>query len=118
MPEYVEYPFRRRLVVVSKEVGTKDMLSEQVGENRTWRIEHLLMRDSNDTPEYFRVLIGGEGEEYLVCEHADPEENTPYWYDEPFELNAGDWLIGRVVGASKDDVLEFYFMGVEIRRLL
>lgn len=117
MPEYVEYHFRRLYHGVSAGADTEDLLTTNVPTNRLWRIEHVLMRDHSGAPDNLQVLIGGRGEEYLICEDSGPASDTPYWYNVAFVIGEGDWLIGRFVGAATGHNLEFGFMGVEIRKV-
>lgn len=117
MAEYQKSPFRLLLKKTVGEDNTESLISERVSPGCKWTIEHLIMRDRDDSCDYFRVLIGGDGEEYLVCEQADPVEDTPYWFTKPFELIEGDWLIGRFVGTSTSDRLLFYFKGKVTKRI-
>lgn len=94
-----------------------DVISGRVSAKRKWRIEHLLCRFTDNTMTAIQVLIGGDGEDYLLLEQRNPVVDTGYWYDQPFELCEGDWLIARFIEATEDDVLSFYFKGVELRRV-
>lgn len=117
MPEYQAYPFRYVLTKIADDNADFDLVSVRVDSKRKWRVEHLACRFVDSTTGAIQVLIGGNGQEYMVVEQRSPSSDTLYWYDEPIELGEGDWLIARFIETKAANVLSFYYKGVELRRI-
>lgn len=115
MPRSLEYPFRYVLRLKAGGSSQDDIVSDIVDTRATWRIDHIACVDKTNSLTSISLLIGGNGEEYFVAEQQDPDVDTLYWWRWAVYLEEGDWLIARFKGATLNDVLELYFMGVELR---
>jgi len=114
---YQEYPLRYRLIKTADDDADFDLVSDRVPSKRKWRVEHLACRFTDSTTGAIQVLVGGNGDEYMIVEQRSPSSDTLYWQDQPFEIGEGDWLIARFIETKEDNVLVFYFKGVELRRV-
>lgn len=117
MPEYEEYPFSHRYTLLASDDSDYDLEGELVPTKRRWRVEHILCRYVDSNSDRIQVLIGRGTEEYLLCEHVDPDSETAYWWKEPVYLEEGDRLIARFFEVQEDADLYFYFRGAEIKRI-
>ena len=112
-----QYPFRYKLSKIADDDADFDLESDRVPSGRKWSIEQFACRFTDNTTTAIQVLIGGNGQEYMLVEQRSPSADTLYWQDQPFELGEGDWLIARFIGTKEDNVLVFYFKGAELRRI-
>lgn len=117
MSEQFLIPFRYVINKTADGSSSQDLESDQVPLGYAWTVEHVLCRDVDNALTRIRVLVGGDGEEYPVCEQDDPTADTAYWYTEEVTLYEGDRLVARFVGATSGDALIFALRGHKVRRL-
>jgi len=115
MPESIQYPFRYVLRQTANGNGIDELVSDVVDSGVTWRVDHLACIDRDSDCTEIEVYITGDGKEYLITQQQSPVLDTLYWYNDSFYIEEGLWLVARFTGATLDDVLEFHYMGVELK---
>jgi len=98
----------------SVDAGTNDLEGTHVPSGEIWYIAYAAIRIDGSDPDELMIRAVVDSEQVPV--YSNPTPSARRWYTTPlaFVLAEGDYLLGRVTGATAGDDFYFRYVGWKI----
>lgn len=96
------------------DTGINSLTGTAVGTDKVWKITVITLRYVGTVPARIRIMVIGLAENIVLLDQTSPTSDLNYIWEGEVYLQADDFVIGRVFGATATDDLYLRYCGVQM----
>lgn len=105
---------RQNLENLNLAAGTNNLNGTAVGTGKVWKITHAGIQYMGTVPAVVDIYLKSASGDVALLSRLAPVSGQYYFWDGEVLLGAGDYMRGRVIGATLNDDLAFNYAGVQM----